>query len=105
MEPQDLERWIHQHKDDTDAQLRATVDRMVKHCVDYHAALELLDRREKARRSEDHAIAAKRHQELNDRLAALEKPHWTTTPVFWVTLAGAVAAGLASYFGWLALQP
>ena len=48
---------------------------------------------------------AARHAEIHERLKAIEAPHWTTTPVFWVTVAGAIAAGLAAYFGWIAIHP
>ena len=47
----------------------------------------------------------KMNRDLHEAIRDLRKPHWTTTPVFWVTVGGAIAAGLAAYFGWLALHP
>ena len=41
-----------------------------------------------------------RHREVVERLDRLRDPHWTTTPVFWATVVGAIAAGLAAVFGY-----
>lgn len=49
-------------------------------------------------------VERERHDKIMERLERLEQPHWTTTPVFWVTLVGTIAAGLAAYFGWLAIN-
>ena len=104
MGPKDIDRWIDGHQNDTDAQLQAIVASKDKLCLDYRAALELLDRRAKSQRAYDLELAEMRHRELSDRLAALEKPHWTTTPVFWVTALGAVAALLAAIFAYPAFH-
>jgi len=41
-----------------------------------------------------------RHAEVLARLDALKKPHWTTTPTFWIVLLGSLAAIAAAWFGW-----
>jgi hypothetical protein len=46
-----------------------------------------------------------KQKDLIQRLKAIERLHWAKDPIFWVTLGGAVAAGLAAYFGWLAIRP
>ena len=63
MEQQQIDRWMQQHQNDTDAQLLTTIDQKIPQCVDYVAARELLDRREKTRRSEEHQAAERRHRE------------------------------------------
>ncbi len=41
--------------------------------------------------------------EINARLLkALAKPHWSLTPLFWVSVVGAVAAVVAAYYAYLA---
>ena len=47
---------------------------------------------------EDRERQELRHEELLARLTAIEKPHWTTSPVFWLTLIAAVAAAVGAYF-------
>jgi hypothetical protein len=44
------------------------------------------------------------HFEVIRRLDAIEKPHWTTAPGFWATVIGVILAGLAAWFGWLAVR-
>jgi hypothetical protein len=36
------------------------------------------------------AINRMRHRELNERLIALEKPHWTLVPTFWAVIGTAI---------------
>ena len=50
-------------------------------------------------------IAEMRHSEIIDRLEVLEKPHWTTTPGFWVAVGGLLFAALAAWLSWLAVLP
>jgi hypothetical protein len=59
-----VEDWMRQHRHDTDAQLRAQVESKVKHSLDYRAALELLDRREKQRQQGREEMEAKRFRLL-----------------------------------------
>jgi hypothetical protein len=46
---------------------------------------------------------AARHAEIHERLKAIEAPHWTMTPGFWVTVGGFLLAGLAAWFAWLSI--
>ena len=48
-------------------------------------------------------IEGDRHQKVIERLLILERPHWTTTPGFWVAVGGFLLAGLAAWFAWLAI--
>jgi hypothetical protein len=42
---------------------------------------------------------------IHDGIKALKEPHWTVLPGFFLTAAGVVLAGLAAWFGWLAVRP
>lgn len=44
-----------------------------------------------------------RHRRVIERLAAIERPHWTMTPGFWVSVGGFLLAGLAAWFAWLSI--
>lgn len=73
MDERAIEQWIRHRQHWTDAQLRTEIASKVKHCVDYRAAQELLDRREKARAAADREIEEARHREIvkGDRLARI----------------------------------
>ena len=90
-----LRKWCRDNPD----KLRAALDWIHPHHPVLRNIIEL------EMRDQQHNQESLRHDNIIARLKALENPHWTTTPVFWVTAAGAIAAGLAAWFGWLAIQP
>jgi uncharacterized membrane protein len=53
------------------------------------AAQELLDEMDHKRREE---ADEKRHQEVQAKLAELQRSHWTVVPNFWLTVIAAVAS-------------
>lgn len=98
---EDLLRRI---KDSTPQEL----DELEEACVTSGAAsILLLVTTERRFRTESglRVIAETRHSEIIDRLKVLEKPHWTTTPGFWVAVGGLLFAALAAWLSWLALKP
>lgn len=46
-----------------------------------------------------------KYKEIHSKITALETPHWTTTPGFWVGFFALILAGLAAWFAWLAIPP
>lgn len=48
-------------------------------------------------------IEAHRFKEVERRLVAIERTHWTVLPTFYLTAIGVILAGLAAWFGWLAV--
>ena len=70
------------------------LDELRRLCLDQGAfsILDLVDS-EQSRRDE-----SAKYDMVIGRLVVLEKPHWTTTPGFWLTAAG---FALAVWLGWL----
>lgn len=84
------------------------LDELEEACITFGAAsILLLIQTERRSRTESglRVIAEMRHSEIIDRLKVLEKPHWTTTPGFWVAVGGLLFAALAAWLSWLALRP
>jgi hypothetical protein len=48
------------------------------------------------------AIAAKRHQQLDEHFNALRKPHWTVVPTFWLVILGIFVGIASAVISWLA---
>ncbi len=92
----DLRRWV---RNSTPQQL----DEFEDACITIKAEEELLlvaDERGRRADKESLLTADKKHSDVIERLEVLEKPHWTTTPGFWIGVVGLGIAALAAVFGY-----
>jgi hypothetical protein len=82
----DFRRWCRAHPD----MLVGALDWIYSH---HHVHREIVELE----------LREVRHRKVIERLEAIEKPHWTMTPVFWLTLAtmlAAIAAAIFAYPAW-----
>jgi len=88
-----LREWCHKNPD----MLKRAFDWVHPHHKDIRAIIQ----------REIDELWAEEQREMNrglhEAIRDLKNPHWTMTPVFWVTVGGALAASLAAWFGWLAV--
>lgn len=82
---------------DNPAKLRLALDWIYPHHPIYRGivSLELDDLRRKEQEE--------KYFEIHRKITALEKPHWTTTPAFWISAISFLLILLATYFAWLAI--
>jgi hypothetical protein len=103
--PQDIEAEKERLKNESDDHLVQLTYTRTAIAEDHIAAVQLLrERQESSARERHDALVGRidryrseikgRHQEL---LAAVKKPHWSTTPAFWVAVLAMCAACIAAY--------
>jgi len=90
-----LRRWCRENPE----KLRLALDWIHHRHTEYRkiVEIELDDLRRKDQEE--------KYIEIHGRITALEKPHWTTTPGFWISVISFLILLLATYFAWLAIPP
>lgn len=84
--PSEIAEWKERYSAYCDEQLIAEKHQWVENSEMHIAAVQLLHERQKAREEANHARL----------LAEIKRPHWSTTPAFWVSVIAMVAACIAA---------